>query len=136
MKTFTSKNQKLGKLGEDIVCKYLTRNGYKIVEKNHTKKWGEIDIVAAKDEILHFVEVKSVSRELGPNVLDVSGRHILDEHRPEDLVHTAKRRRISRTIQSYLAGVGDVEWQFDVACIAIDAAKRRARIKMLPDIIL
>jgi putative endonuclease len=45
---------------EDRACEYLSSNGYHIVERNfYAKKLGEIDIIAKKDEVYHFVEVKS-----------------------------------------------------------------------------
>lgn len=136
MKAFTSKSQRLGQLGEDIVCRYLRRKGYRLVERNHTRRWGEIDIIAEVGGTLRFIEVKAVSRELGPHVLDAYSNR--DEHRPEDLVHAAKRRRIARTIAAYMAGkdIGEARWQFDVACVSIDVARRRARVKLLADIIL
>ncbi|TSC70571.1 MAG: putative endonuclease [Parcubacteria group bacterium Gr01-1014_46] len=56
--------QKIGQIGEDDACKYLTGLGYKVIERNYLKKWGEIDIVVKKGNKLHFVEVKSVSRDL------------------------------------------------------------------------
>ncbi|MDP1625393.1 MAG: YraN family protein [bacterium] len=133
MKTFTSKSQKLGLLGEDIVCKYLRDRGFTIIERNYTKKWGEIDIIVAKEGMIRFIEVKSATRDLGPN------NHVLDAadlHRPEDGMHAAKRRRLSRTIQTYMASMGDIEWHFDVACILIDPERRRARIKIMDDIVL
>ena len=50
-----------GKLGEDIACKYLVQKGYRILERNHRQKWGEIDIVAMDHNgALALVEVKTV----------------------------------------------------------------------------
>lgn len=46
-------------LGEDAACKYLENNGYKILERNFRKGYGEIDIIAVKDKVLVFVEVKT-----------------------------------------------------------------------------
>jgi|SRR3989344_2032763 len=55
---------RVGKLGEDIACKFLVKRKFKIVERNYRKPWGELDIVAEKNHTLHFVEVKTVSREI------------------------------------------------------------------------
>ncbi len=41
-------NQSLGTWGEDIACRYLEGKGYKIIERNFRRKWGEIDIVCRK----------------------------------------------------------------------------------------
>lgn len=49
-----------GDIAEQKSCEYLTSQGYKIVEKNfYAKKLGEIDIIATKDKVYHFCEVKS-----------------------------------------------------------------------------
>ena len=48
---------------EDRAVKYLKNLGYEIVDRNFKSKFGEIDIVAKKDEILHFIEVKATSGE-------------------------------------------------------------------------
>jgi len=52
-------NKKLGFTGENIVAQFLEKNGYKIVAKNFSSKFGEIDIIAEKYEFLVFVEVKT-----------------------------------------------------------------------------
>ncbi len=48
-----------GNLAEARACKFLYDNGYTVIEQNFYSRFGEIDIIALKDEILHFVEVKS-----------------------------------------------------------------------------
>ena len=52
MKNFTSKSQKIGKIGEDIAAKFLMKHGFSVLDRNYTKKWGEIDIIAQKEEKL------------------------------------------------------------------------------------
>jgi len=45
---------------EQKAVKYLSLNGYNIIECNfYAKKLGEIDIICKKDSVYHFVEVKS-----------------------------------------------------------------------------
>ena len=61
-KVFTSKTQQTGEIGENIAVKFLVKHGYSILERNYTKKWGEIDVIAEKEGKLYFIEVKSVSR--------------------------------------------------------------------------
>lgn len=48
-----------GNLAEDRACDFLLNNGYLIVERNYYSRFGEIDVIASKDEALHFIEVKS-----------------------------------------------------------------------------
>ena len=48
-----------GNLAEDRACKFLEENGFLIIERNFYSRFGEVDIIASKDEVLHFIEVKS-----------------------------------------------------------------------------
>lgn len=128
--------QKIGQIGEDRACEYLEKNGFKIVDRNYLKKWGEIDIVAKKGRKVHFVEVKAVTRDLD-NVTHVTNGN--DTYRAEDNMHPWKLQRLARTIQSYLLDKDipdEVEWQFDVATVQIDMNKRLARVSILEDIVL
>lgn len=49
----------LGRLGERMAANYLSSHGYKIIEMNFQKRYGEIDIVAQDQDTLVFVEVKT-----------------------------------------------------------------------------
>ncbi len=46
-------------IGEDLATNFLKKKGYKIIERNFRKGYGEIDIIATKDKTLVFVEVKT-----------------------------------------------------------------------------
>ena len=53
-------NRKLfGNYGEDVASRYLSRNGYKILQKNFRTKFGEIDIIAKEENTIVFIEVKT-----------------------------------------------------------------------------
>ena len=133
-KIFTSKTQKIGEMGENIAIKFLVKHGFSLLERNYTKKWGEIDIVAEKDKKLHFIEVKSVSCETLTKVI-----HKTDNYRPEDNVHPWKMKRLSRTIQTFLLDrkIGEgKEWQFDLLVIYLCQKEKKAKVKVVSDIIL
>lgn len=137
-----TEKQKIGEMGEECACKYLERNGYKVVERNYLKKWGEIDIVAWKDKKLYFIEVKSVSRTISES-RDMANNMVItggnDAYRPEDNMHPWKLKRLGRAVQSYLLDKDisdDVEWQFDVATVYLDLDKKLSQIVILPDIVL
>lgn len=52
--------QAIGKNGEELAALYLTRHGYQILDRNWNLHYGcELDIVAQKDNTLHFIEVKT-----------------------------------------------------------------------------
>lgn len=48
----------LGKKGEEMAVTWLVSNGYEILHRNWRYSRYEIDIIAKKDEFLHFIEVK------------------------------------------------------------------------------
>ncbi len=54
-------NRLLGVSGEATAVMYLKKKHYKIIETNYSCRAGEIDIIAKKDDILVFVEVKTRS---------------------------------------------------------------------------
>lgn len=125
-----SKKRKIGDMGENIFVKHLVKHNYKILDRNYSKKWGEIDIIAIKDKVLHFIEVKSVSVRY--TLSDIS-----DNYEPEENVHPWKLKRLSRAIQTYLAEKkidDDAEWQVDVAAIFLDFRTKKARIRVTEDI--
>lgn len=49
----------VGRQGENIACEYLSKHKYKIIDRNFTCRFGEIDIVAWDGETVIFVEVKA-----------------------------------------------------------------------------
>lgn len=121
---------KIGKLGEDIAVKYLLGKGFEVVERNFLRKYGEIDIIARKDGVTHFVEVKAVSRE---NIEYLNNK----SYRPEENVHFWKLKRLSRVIQVYLSNKSIKEdWQFDLCVVYIDEKNRKAKVKFIDDLVL
>ncbi|KKR70131.1 MAG: hypothetical protein UU13_C0013G0011 [Candidatus Nomurabacteria bacterium GW2011_GWB1_40_7] len=149
-KKFTSETQKIGELGENIATRFLVKHGFSILDRNYTKKWGEIDIIAEKANKLYFIEVKSVSREtlntfIPKSYNDSDERY---QHRPEDNMHPWKLKRLSRTIQTYLLSqkiplghsptgeADEKEWQVDLLVVYICQKEKRAKVKVVSDIIL
>ncbi len=129
VRKFTSPSQKTGEFAEKLATLYLMERGFTILERNYTQKWGEIDIIAKKGKIVHFVEVKSVSRE---NYATFAG----DGARPEDQMHARKQARLIRTIKTYLSSHDVSDWQFDLLSLYLDQTQRKAYVRPLYDIIL
>jgi putative endonuclease len=132
MNGIRTEKRKIGDFGETITCQFLMKHGFTIIERNYLKPWGEIDVIARKDKLVHFIEVKSVVRD---NFVSVT--HETDEYRPEDNVHEAKLKRLARTMQTYLLEKGiDNDWQFDVAVVYIEKGLKRAKVRLLSNIVL
>jgi len=56
-----------GDASEDLATAFLEQEGFVIVERNYfARKLGEIDIIAQKDDVLHFIEVKSGKANFDP----------------------------------------------------------------------
>lgn len=141
MKKFTSNSQKIGELGENVACKYLESKGFAILERNYTKKWGEIDIIAKKGYKLYFIEVKStsvsfVSPETKENNLLFNNDSF--NKRPEDNMHPWKLKRLAKTVQTYLIQkrIGNTPWQFDLLVVYLDLNQRKAKIKKIENLII
>ncbi len=119
----TTKSE-FGAWAEDYVAQYLELKKYKILTKNYKKPWGEIDIVAEKDKILIFVEVKASKKELAG-------------FEPENRINPEKLRRLYRAVQTYLASrkyPPNQKHQIDVVSLTVDRDKGVAKIKHFKNI--
>lgn len=96
----------IGKKYEDMASLFLKEKGYHILDRNYRNVCGELDIVAKKDGMLVFLEVKYRGS-------DVCGD-------PLEAVDIRKQRRISRTALYYLMRHGygmETPCRFDVIAI-------------------
>ena len=78
--------RKIGDEGENRACEYLLSKGFVIIERNWRTKGGEIDIIAFKNDILVFFEVKTL-----PNgTMDMIQRE-LNYQKRQRIIKTSKR---------------------------------------------
>ena len=77
-----------GQLGEKITYEWLKRNKYNVIAKNYKSEYGEIDLIAIKDDYICFVEVKLRSENCG--------------YSPKESVNLAKQKKIIKTAISFL----------------------------------
>jgi len=126
--------RKLGDIGENIACDFLEQRGFEIVDRNYLRKWGEIDVIARKANLIHFIEVKSVSCV----TLDKQVTHEkINAYRPEDNMHPWKLKRLSRAIQTYLLDRKlDCDWQLDLVTVKIDQQNRKARVEIIENVVI
>lgn len=95
-----------GKFAEEKAAEYYLKEGYTICERNWRYKRIEIDLIARRDNIVVFVEVKARS-----------GR----DQDPVEAVTTDKRKRMARGADIYLRElVGDLEYRFDIFALSGD----------------
>lgn len=127
MKRFTSKTQKIGEIGEDIAVKFLMKQGFSILERNYTKKQGEIDIIGKKDKKLVFFEVKSVTCE---NI--VSRETFIT---PYDNLTPQKIDKLKRTVSAYLVEnrvPHETEVDMMLCAVWIDINSKQAKVELFP----
>jgi putative endonuclease len=100
--------RKKGDIYEKIAIEFLVKHGFSIIYNNYYRSFGEIDIIAEKDNNIHFIEVKSVSYETLKKGI-----------KPEDHVTREKVKKITQTAQHFLAEheLFDVKCQIDLVTI-------------------
>jgi putative endonuclease len=123
MKRFTSRSQITGELGESLACRYLLSKNFKILERNFSCPFGEIDIIATQRNILYFFEVKSslyYTRGEGY----VTGENLTK----------GKITKCLRTIFEYFLTHESKPFQLDALLVEIDSINKRASIQRLENI--
>ena len=125
-------SNKIGLLGEEISSKFLVSHDFSILEKNYLTKYGEIDIIAKKDNTLHFVEVKSVSCESLENILSA-------RYKPEEKVTFSKIQKMKKVIEIFLSQKDYQTMssiQIDVLSVYISQNDKKAKVVPFWNVIL
>jgi len=132
--------KQIGDLGEKIAEKYLKSKGYRILDKNYcfriqgTPQKGEIDIVAQKDKIITFVEVKSLYQKIPrPRDFLIEGLSL------EGKVNFLKQKKMIKSAIGWLMKNKiplDSQWQMDVVAIEINPKTKKAKIRHLKNAII
>ena len=108
---------RLGQMGESLAARHLEEQGYRILDRNMRTPHGEIDVIAAKDEILVFVEVKT--RRVRPNSPNA--------YHPS-LNVTAKKQATLRNAGSWYYGTfgpQSLQPRFDVISVMMERGQPR-----------
>ncbi len=119
---FWKKNKSTGAWGEDQAAEYLQKQGYAVLCRNYHSRYGEIDLIAQKDSIIAFVEVKTRSKDA--------------LYSAAEAVTPAKQRKIILTALNYLEEYNaDFQPRFDVCEVYLTQNRRRrsAEINYLED---
>ena len=101
----------IGRLGEDIACRMLTDIGHVILERNYRSCHLEIDIISLDPSGIHFVEVKTRSRNI--------------QAPPQENVNKTKQKRITSAALRFLNSdngipYGSHECHFDIVAVTFE----------------
>jgi len=107
----------LGKEGEDRAARFLSKQGYKILERNYRTRTGEIDLIALHQGTVAFVEVKTRTN----NAFGA----------PELAVTPQKQRRMVKAALGYIKykKLHQVPCRFDVVAISAGAEQEMELIQ-------
>ncbi len=101
--------------GEEIAADFLIKKDYRILERNHRQKWGEIDIIARDPfGILVFVEVKTMRQN----------NSAIAELKPEDNLTASKIKKLQKAAQLFTGKhlellQDDKGWRIDLIAICL-----------------
>ena len=113
-------NKKRGNAGEDLACRFLERNGYKILERNkHYSRFCEIAIIAQYKKTVVFVEVKT--------------RTTAAFGTPAEAITKTKYEHIKQGVQYYLVEHKVKDFRIDVIGITL---KPEIKIEHLKNVYL
>ncbi len=101
----SDKRKQTGQYGEDAAAKYLTKQGYAIVQRNWRCPVGELDIVAEVDNTLVFIEVRTKrSRNFGTAIESIT---------------PAKQAKLVELAKTYLqeTNTSNQDWRIDVIAV-------------------
>jgi putative endonuclease len=102
---YQNKKYKIGRIGESAALRYLKNNRFTILAHHYTCRWGEIDIVAKKENIIYFIEVKT--------------RTNIYYGQPYEAIDFRKLKVLKRSINYYLAEKRIKDTKLALAVISI-----------------
>lgn len=111
--------KQLGQWGEVTAEKYLIERGYKILDRNYRTSIGELDIVARKNDILAFIEVKTRDA--------INADYFL----PEESVNSRKQFKLKKLGEMYISEhkyKDDQGWQIDVISVILNKSTQEVII--------
>lgn len=111
-------SREAGQWGEALAAEYLRSHGYDLLAHGYRCRFGEIDLIAEKNGILCFVEVKT--------------RTNLTMGLPREYVTPAKQKKLKKTALYYISANGiDRICRFDVAEVYAENGREKARVEYL-----
>ncbi|NLL63460.1 MAG: YraN family protein [Ruminococcaceae bacterium] len=102
----------IGRKGEELTAKYLQNKNYEIIEKNYSCRFGEIDLIAKKENFICFIEVKTRKQDAFTTGFEA--------------ITVSKQRKIIKTAQYFLAynkKYQNLQPRFD--CVEVNSKTKR-----------
>ena len=121
----------LGKHGEEIAQEYLKNKGYKILDKNFKRKWGEIDIIAKPPRLFFSRKTKQKAKIVFVEVKTLRKKKDVPFF-PEDEVTKKKKYQLRKMAQIYLSAKKlplTLPYQIDIIAIEIDERSGKKAIR-------
>ncbi len=111
-----AEHNELGKRGEEEACRYLSEQGYRILERNWRFRKAELDIIAEGPDHIAFVEVKARESNRFGN--------------PHEFISKAQQKHLIKAANAY-AEAEDLQkdLQFDVVSITFKPEFRLEHFK-------
>lgn len=98
-----------GNIAEEHGCEYLRQNGFRIMDRNVYNRFGEIDIIAFRDEVIHFVEVKS-AKTYEQAINNITPSKLQKLHRTIQTYLQKKRLNLDYCIDALIVTDKGIEW--------------------------
>jgi putative endonuclease len=112
----------IGTIGEQISVNYLAHKGYQILSKNYHCRYGEIDIVAKKEDVLVFIEVKT--------------RTATPFEQIKSAISRSKQYKLSLAAQAFITQYiefEDLEMRFDIILCNHNPLTNNYSVRHIPD---
>lgn len=112
------RRKNIGDWGENQACRFLTRKGFSVIERNYHATVGEIDIVARLDGDFYFIEVKT--RLAGDLANDLA-------------ITYEKKRRLDKTVRHYCyyRKIGEVGLINAGLIVYVDKASKLVKFRLV-----
>jgi len=113
-------NRETGRKAEEAAGLYLEKLGYRVIMRNFSTRYGEIDMICADNKITVFVEVKA--------------KKGLKFGTPEEMFTRYKYEKVKRMATVYLKGI-EVPCRIDMAAVELDENQQVKSIRHYKNVV-
>ncbi len=111
------RNKILGAKGEQLAAGFLEQLGFEIIERNFRYDRGEIDLIAKKEKLISFCEVKTrTSNTFGKG---------------EDAVDAKKQQQIRKVAEGFISERELDNYDFRLDVVVVEIRKNETKIRII-----